>query len=109
MDIRIEIKKTFHKSGELETEKSYLNGLQHGIQKHFHKDGSLRSQNNFSNGFLDGIQRTWWYGNTEVVWYCKNGNYHGLFQRWWQKGNRMEIKKYNMHREYGPKIIFNYK
>jgi antitoxin component YwqK of YwqJK toxin-antitoxin module/S1-C subfamily serine protease len=66
--------KLFYESGELSSERIYVNGKLEGNQKSFHKSGSIKSSWNTINGKVDGIYKAFYEsGKIEVVENWNNG------------------------------------
>jgi len=67
--------KLFYESGELSSERIYVDGKLEGNQKSFHKSGSVKSSYNAINGNVDGIYKAFYEsGKIEVVENWENGN-----------------------------------
>jgi antitoxin component YwqK of YwqJK toxin-antitoxin module len=69
-------------------EKSYKNGLQHGISKDYYGNGNKSKETNFKYNKKRGKQ-TFWHknGNIKQIINWKDGQKHGKETTWWRKNN----------------------
>ena len=68
IEMDIEVRKAYHKNGQLMYKRPYVNGLRHGLCEAWHDDGKL------------------WYHHPYV-----NGDLHGLCEGWHKNGKRSEL------------------
>jgi antitoxin component YwqK of YwqJK toxin-antitoxin module len=69
-------------------EKSYKNGLQHGVSKDYYDNGNKSKETNFKHNKKSGKQ-TFWHknGNIKQIINWKDGQKHGKETTWWRKNN----------------------
>ena len=106
--------KLFYESGELSSERIYVDGKLEGNQKSFHKSGSIKSSYNAINGNVDGtykafyesgkieVVENWENGNqldyqsfhetgsTKVIYKLENGKINGDWKSFYDNGNRRQ-------------------
>ena len=116
--------KLFYESGELSSERIYVDGKLEGNQKSFHKSGSLKSSYIAVNGKADGtykvfyesgkirVVENWENGNkldyqsfhengaTHIIYKLENGKIEGDWKSFYDNGNRQQESNFiNGNRE----------
>ncbi len=80
------MQRTWHRNGQLESEKVFKDGNYHGLHRDWHVNGQLKSECNYENGLYHGLYRAWRAGGE----LCEEGSYvngkeEGLHV-WWSNG-----------------------
>ncbi|MFA5706690.1 MAG: hypothetical protein WDA41_10085 [Candidatus Neomarinimicrobiota bacterium] len=76
---KVEVRKSYYKSGALWRETPRVNGKEHGIKKWYYESGDLYLEIPYVNGERHGIEKEYYksgalFGETPYV----NGNRHGI-------------------------------
>jgi len=75
-------------SNSKHSEKSYKNGLQHGMSKDYYDNGSKFKETNFKYNKKNGRQALWYKnGNLKQIINWKDDQKHGKETAWWRKNN----------------------
>jgi len=80
-----EIKREYWPNGNLCYERSYVNGVRHGLQKWYHSNGQLGDQ-----------------------CHMKDGQFHGMDQNWWRDEKINYVNQWKNDDFNGPEIVFYY-
>jgi antitoxin component YwqK of YwqJK toxin-antitoxin module len=83
----VEIKRSYHKNGQLAAEFFYKNGKREGLARTWHENGQQKSEQPYRNDRMHGRARCWW-PNGKVVTdeTFKDGVREGLYQDWNEDG-----------------------
>src|SRR5574344_1909395 len=62
----VDIMKTYHENGKLESETPYKNCKKHGSEKWYYKNGKLNYKTQYKNGEIHGIAK-WYYESGQLA------------------------------------------
>ena len=66
-----ELKKSYHKNGQLKYETHYKDGKKEGMDKAYYKDGKLWYEQPYKDGKKDGLDKSYWKSgkqNKEIIY-----------------------------------------
>jgi antitoxin component YwqK of YwqJK toxin-antitoxin module len=77
--MEIEIKKYYHKNGNIMSELSYLDGRPYGMNRQWYDNGNVEGQYYYNHFGMNGLYQWWYNGNLRsIISKHKNGRQHGL-------------------------------
>jgi antitoxin component YwqK of YwqJK toxin-antitoxin module len=93
---KIEVEKTYHENGKINTELEVVNKMAHGLYKSYYDNGQLKVMIKFENGLqVDGLVNSYDEGGNLVrTVNVINGNKNGLFKEFFSSGNLKKEGEY---------------
>lgn len=92
----------YHRNGKLHSQRSYVDGEQHGPFKVFYADNQLWEEGTYVRASLDGAHKKWWKNGEralEETW--REGKLHGSYQRWYDNAVSWEKATYEAGKRVG--------
>lgn len=87
--------------------KSFLNGLEEGIQKRWYPNHFLVEERLYINGKKEGTHRGWWgNGKPKYIYHFNNDEYHGEIKEWYEDGQLFKVFHYVMGHEDGSERLW---
>ena len=79
--------RTYHSTGQLESECAYLNNKKHGNDRRWDKEGNLSEDSAYDSGKLHGPSRSYHpSGQRREAALFRNGKLHGIYRIWNEAG-----------------------
>ncbi len=93
---------TWHRNGQVEELRYYLDGVESGTWRRWWPNGQLREEYVYVGGLLQGVSRTWW-DNGQLYLRCVyvDGKMHGPFQTWDKTGQTVRDGTYVEDQKHG--------
>ena len=87
IDIIDGIKKTYYDNGKIETERTYVDGLEHGPAKGWFENGELQFEASKKDGLPHGLVRNYYVnGKLSLEAEYNMGIEHGIYKEWYENG-----------------------
>ncbi len=85
---RLEVQREWYAPGQLRTERSYVDGREHGVHRGWYPDGSPMFERTFRNGLAEGVQREWYLdGKPFTEFTYVHGQESGRQRMWTEYGS----------------------